>query len=188
MREVKGILNEKAFLLLKKLSVINTELKSNLNGDVIKVIIGNSFISLLNELIDTGMLSKKIEREGTYIFSYRHIQDIIREDKKDLHRWALNYYSKKPLALGEGHADQIETLFHRSKIKPDGELINAYLEQCRETKPSQYGFKRLIDIGEQLKSSFYKNKQVKSLILGSIANLYMDVKKFDEARKALRNP
>jgi tetratricopeptide (TPR) repeat protein len=184
-REVEEILNDKALLLLKKLSVINTELKSNIRGDIVKVIIGNSSIPLLIELIDTGMLSKKLEREETYIFSYKHIQDILREDKKDFHRWALNYYLNKPLALGEGHADQIESLFHQSIIKPDL-MVDAYLDLNQKTKPIQEGFKRLIEVGEQLKSYHKKNKQIKALILVNIANSYKELNKFEESRKAYR--
>jgi tetratricopeptide (TPR) repeat protein len=186
MREVKEILNDRALLLLKRLAIINPELECNINANVIKIIMGKTSDLLLNELIDTGMLSKKRERGDSYIFSYKHIQDILKDDKKDLHRWALNYYANKPSALGEGHANQIESLFHQSMIKPDKELIRAYLDLSQQTEPGQYGFKRLIDVGEQLKFHYRKDKPARALILGSIACSYRELKKFDEARKAFR--
>jgi hypothetical protein len=147
LREVKDILSDKALLLLRRLSVINTELESNIDKGVIGVLLGNSSDLLLNELIDTGMLNKRRKHENVYVFSYKHIQDIMREDKKDFHRWALDYYSNKPSVFSEGHADQIESLFHQSKIKPKEDLILAPFDLCSRIKPGQYGFRRLVDIG-----------------------------------------
>jgi tetratricopeptide (TPR) repeat protein len=115
-----------------------------------------------------------------------NIQDILQEDKKDLHKWALNYYSSKPSILSEGYIDQIESLYHQSKMKPDDKLLFAYLDLCNKTKPTQYGFKRLIDVGEQLESSLSKNKYFEALILGLIANSYIQLNKFEEAKKAYR--
>ena len=77
-------MSDKALLLLRRLSVINTELESNIDKGVIGVLLGNSSDLLLNELIDTGMLNKRRKHENVYVFSYKHIQDIMREDKKRL--------------------------------------------------------------------------------------------------------
>lgn len=82
MREVKDILSKEALILLKRLSVINAELESNINANVIRVLLGSRSDLLLHELIDTGMLTRRKEHENTYIFSYKHIQNIIYEDKK----------------------------------------------------------------------------------------------------------
>jgi tetratricopeptide (TPR) repeat protein len=186
IREIKDILSDRALLLLKRLSVINPELESNINKNVIGVLLGSSSNSLLKELIDTGMLNKKKEHEDAYIFSYKHIQDIIREDKKDFHKWALNYYLNKPSTVLEGHADQIELLYHKSKIKPEKDLASGFFDLCRRTKPGQYGFKRLIDVGEQMESIFAKNKQLTAMILGNVANLYLNLNRYDKAQKAFR--
>lgn len=118
-REVKEVLGEEAFLLLRRMSIINPELESNINVSAVRVLLGKGSDSLINELLDTGMLYKKKEHNYSYVFSYKHIQDILQDDKKYLHKWALNYYSCKPSVLGEGYIDQIESLYHQSKIKPD---------------------------------------------------------------------
>ncbi len=186
MREVKDILSKEALILLKRLSVINAELESNINANVIRVLLGSRSDLLLHELIDTGMLTRRKEHENTYIFSYKHIQNIIYEDKKDFHRWALNYYLSKPSALGEGDVNLIESLFHRSKIKPEEGLLIDYLNLFSRIKPSQYGFRRLIDAGEQLKFSFNKNRPAKALILEALANSYALLNKFEESRNAFK--
>jgi hypothetical protein len=74
MREIREILNDPAFLLLKRLSLINTELISNIDANVVKSIQGERSGIVLHELLDTGMLSKKTVWEELYIFSYKHIQ------------------------------------------------------------------------------------------------------------------
>ena len=116
-REVKEILKEDAFTLLKKLALINAEHENDIDRKIVEKIRGKGSYDVFNELIDTGMLSKKTTGIAAY-FSYRHIQDAVRDDSKEYHMWAINYYSNKIRDYNKNYADKIELLFHQSLSNP----------------------------------------------------------------------
>jgi len=182
-RVIKDILSKKGFTLIKDLSVINNELESNISREIIEITFGidNKF----NELLDTGMLKKKKEKQGIYEFFYNHIQDAL-ENKADKrsHKKAIKYYEKKKEILSDKYNidDAVEVLFHKVKIHSTKELVNEFLEISDRIKPVHYGFKRLIDVGEELKG-ILKKKDKAQLIL-TLGNLYSDLRWFNKAEIA----
>jgi len=75
-RVVEEILSEKAFTLLKNISMLNVNLDNNIERESVEESFDIDNINeCFNELITTGMLKKKEGKEGIYKFSYKHVQD-----------------------------------------------------------------------------------------------------------------
>lgn len=177
-RVVEEILSKEAFNLLRNLSVINTEQETNIDRRSIERINPANYSKIFQELIDTGMLEKK-ENGLTYQFSYRHIEEAIEDDDKERHERAIEYYQNK----GEkNNNDLVEVLFHNSKLTSDKKIITDFISLSKKLKPVNYGFKRLIDIGENLKNCF--KGELRAPILGTMGILYCDLWRFEEAEKA----
>jgi len=178
-RVVEEILSREAVILLKNLSVINTELETNLDVEAIKQIYPKDFNKIFRELIDTGFLEKRMGKEGIYQFSYKHIQEAIRIDEKEPHEKAIEYYKNKNENI-QNYDNAVEILFHKSKSNPVKILIEEYLVLYQKLKPVHFGFKRLIDVGQELESYFDDDKD-KASILGMLGNLYGNIGRFEEA-------
>lgn len=159
-RVIREILSDNEFQLLMNLSVINSELESNLNRETIQQTCQDSdFDTTFAKLIDTCMLEKKPEYEGVYRFHYKHIQDAIKDAIKDnskaRHEWAIKYYRNKINILGPNCDNYVEILFHRVKLSQNLDLlIEDFLTLVEKLKPIHYGFRRLIEIGEQIKNAY----------------------------------
>ncbi|HZK60521.1 MAG TPA: tetratricopeptide repeat protein, partial [Anaerovoracaceae bacterium] len=174
-RVVKEVLSENAFELLKNISVLNTDLEGNIDRKALKKTYPADFDELFNELIDTDMLDKN--NEGTYQFKYRHVQEVLREDDKEKHENAIEYYKNKK----QTNDNAVEVLYHRSKSSPDIKLIDLFLSLSDKLKPVHYGFRRLIEAGELLMTLFEMND--KARISGTLGILYRNLQRFEEAEK-----
>ena len=176
--------NKQALALLKNLAVLNIDLESNIDREVIYQSYNiDDSTNIFKELIDTGMLKKKKGKEGTYEFCYIHIQDAL-EDIADSenHNKAIKYYEKKKELIGEKVDDAVEILYHKLKSYPPDNLVAEFLEIKSKIQPVHYGFKRLINVGEDLKV-LVKEKN-KSYILGALGILYQNLWRFEEAETA----
>src|SRR5690606_37242942 len=95
-RVIKDILSTDAFNFLKILSNIKTEIESNIDKKTIfRTVRYQNTQELFNELIDTGLLKKREKIESAYQFSFKHIQETIRENEAQLHHIIANYYKNK---------------------------------------------------------------------------------------------
>ncbi len=185
-RLVTEILSDEAFGLLRCMSVINTDLESNICLSSIKETYPDRFDELFSELVDTGMLVKREGLEGTYQFSYKHIQEFITSDEGELHEKAAKYYENKIKLLGKTLDDDIELLFHRARSNPDSDIVQVFLRLRQYVTPIHDGFKRLIYVGEVLRGVFRSEREDLAQISGTLANLYSDLKRFDEAEAAYK--
>mgnify|MGYP001577914936 FL=1 len=182
-RVIRGILSDNEFQLLMNLSVINSELESNLNREAIQQTSQDpDFDTTFAKLIDTCMLEKKPKYEGIYRFHYKHIQDAIKDNNKARHAWAIKYYEDK-VRKYENNNDAVEILFHKSNLNLDSNLVDKFLTLSTKLQPVHYGFKRLIDIGEQIIKYSFTNR-VKAPVVHTLGNLYRNLKRFDDAENA----
>ena len=175
-RVVKEVLSEEAFELLKNISLLNTEMEGNLDRKALKKTYPANFDEIFGELVDTDMLDKKAE--GIYQFTYRHVQEAISEDDRKRHEKAIEYYRNKE----QTNDTPVEVLYHLSKYYPDIKLIDLFISLSNILKPVHYGFKRLIDVGEILRTFFEKNDKAK--LSGTLGILYRNLNRFEEAEKA----
>ena len=185
-RVIEDVLSHEAFLLLKHLSIINTDIETNIEKESIEKSYGNHNVSkYFNELVNTEMLKKKEGKEGTYEFKYKHIQDAL-EDKtdKESHENAIKYYEKKEEIIGEDINNAVEVLYHKVKSKPSEKLADEFLEIKEKIQPVHYGFKRLIDIGEELKVIVKENKKAPFLV--ELGGLYGNLERFKVAEDAYK--
>ena len=122
-RVIEEILSSipEALTLLKNLSIINTDLRTNINRETIEN--SSDLVSIntvFNELIDTGMLKKKKKKEGIYEFTFKHVQDALEDIvTKENHNEALKYYEKKKNIIGDDINDNVEVLFHKVIANPN---------------------------------------------------------------------
>jgi len=178
-RVVQEVLSEDAFQLLKRLSVINVEVESNIDWKSVRRTYKVG-VDVMAELIEAGMVQKKEGKEGVYEFSYHHIQDALVDDEG--HKEAVEYYMDKMRRVGENYDDVVEILFH--KMMNNEAMVDPFLELSPLVKPVHYSFGRMIVIGEMLKKRLAKRERAPvSVILGI---LYSDVNKFKEAEEAFK--
>jgi tetratricopeptide (TPR) repeat protein len=184
-RVVQEILSEEAFLLLQDLAVLNTEVESNLNRAVIEQTYATGNVpQCFGELLRADMLKKKGGKEGTYQFSFHHIQEALQDEKKERHEKALGYYKNKIDKFGKKPDDLVELLFHQSNLQPDKKLIDVFLAVKGILSPVHYGFRRLIAVGDVLKNRSEFSDAEKAPISGTLANLYRDLRRFEDAERA----
>lgn len=120
-RIVEEILSKEAFTLIKDISIINTDLESNIERESLEKSYDVGTISeLFDELIDTGMLKKREGKEGVYEFFHKHIQSALKSlvDQAS-HENAIKYYQKKIEIFGDNIDDSKEIEYHRSKLNSE---------------------------------------------------------------------
>jgi len=176
-----------ALTMLKDLAVVNTDLPTNINREsVLNTYDIENVRKVFNSLVDSGMLKKRSDKEGIFEFYFKHIQDALEDiGAKENHEKAIEYYMKKLEIVGENVDDAVEILYHKVKSNPIEELVNKMLEIKEKTQPVHYGFNRLIDVGEDLKSLV--EEEYKAPILVMLGMLYDDLGRFEEAETASKD-
>ncbi len=176
--------NKEALTLLKDLAVINSDLDKNIDRSILKQVYkGKNFVTLFNQLIDSGMLKVKDRTDvgkQFYEFSFFHIQNILVDDKNSLsHERAIEYYTYKKEKYGTNVNDNIELFYHQIKGNIENIDLSKYLDSYDNASPTDYGFWRLIQIGEILRENLRLND--KSQILGTLGLIYKSIDKYKEA-------
>jgi tetratricopeptide (TPR) repeat protein len=162
--------NQEAFELLKNLSVINTEIETNIDKKSIK----NTFKlpdieNIFSDLIDTGFIKNKERKDEVYEFSFSVIQELLHTLTDDEHHEnAINYYENKEKKIKGDLFEKIEILFHKAKINPNEELVSEFLAIANSIEQFDYRHKRLIDIGEELFILEDKYKAPVLIVLGNL--------------------
>jgi len=182
--------NAQALVLLKDLAILNTDLPTNINREsVLKSYDIEGIRKVFKNLVDTGMVKKRQGSEGIYEFYFKHIQDYLEDEaEKSSHEKAILYYEKKREILNNKYNinDDVEVLYHKIKSTPNEYLVDFFLEISNKIQPVHYGFKRLINIGEELKYSL--NNKDKAYILGTLGKLYQKLGRFEEAETTYQEP
>ena len=180
-RVVEEILSrtENAYWLLEQLSVINTDVEGNLDRDVIEEAYEVENISeAFFALIRSDMI--KLE-EGKYRFSLMHIKDIVQRDGTGIHERAINYYEKKIDRYGAKIEDEVELLWHNVKVDCL-KIISRFLRCVAKISPSQKGFVRLVEVGEELRKCL--DEEEGAPIVGTLGNIYQELKRFSDSERS----
>ena len=190
-RVVEEILSERkeALELLKELSIINNDLENNFHIDCIKISynipdVDKSF----NTLLKCGLLKKKVGENKNYEFSFKHIQLALEIDTdRRSHEKAVQYYKTKKEKIGKSIDDSVEVLFHLFKSNPTEDIVSKYVKLAKRISPMKYSFKRLIDIGRQIKDSFQTEdvfrEDHKATIIITLGNLYNKLERYQQAER-----
>jgi tetratricopeptide (TPR) repeat protein len=168
--------NQEALELLKNLSVLNTEIETNIDNKSIKSSIKIPNIeNIFSELLDTGLLKEKEGKEEIYEFSFPQIQEVLglQTDEKH-HENAIKYYEKKAIKFKDDLFDNIEVLFHKAKINPTEELVTEFLAIANNIEQFDYRHKRLIDIAQELFILEDKYKAPILIVLGNLLSVLGD--------------
>ncbi len=158
-RVINDILTKESFDLLKLLSMINTALENDINKKIIEKTFTNSNVnSLFLEIIDRGFLRKKQQKENIFEFSFKHIQDSLKDEGSEYHKKAADYYKNKIQMIFDNIEDQVELLFHQIKTKYDSTLFRKFIKISSNINPTNYGYKGLIEIGKELEDHIEKDE------------------------------
>ncbi len=162
--------NSEAIELLKTLSVINTEIETNIDLKSLKASykVLNIEISF-TQLLNTGLIKKKEGKEDIYEFSSPEIKDVLETlaNEKN-HDRAIKYYKNKKKKWKVNILDDIEFLYHKAKLKPSEEVVNEFLTIANNIEQFDFRHKRLIDVGQEL---FILEDKYKAPILIVLGNL-----------------
>ena len=163
-------LAEETIKLVKNLSVINTELETNIDRKIVEKSHQISNIDkIFNDLTEAGIIKKKEGRKEIYEFSTHKIQnalEILTDESS--HKKAVKYYERKRKKYGVDLKDEIEILFHLVKINPTEELVNSFLNLVRDMEEFDIRYKRLIDVANELIKLESKYKAPILVVLGDI--------------------
>lgn len=165
--------NQEALELLKDLSVINTELETNIDRKCIENI--NEFRDIeknFNELLNTGIIIMKKNKKEIYTFSYFQVQTVMETitDKKN-HEKAIKYYERKRKQYGNFLTDEIEVLFHKTKVNLTKQLVNEFFLLITKIDEFASKYKRLLNVAEELIVLDDKYKAPILTILGSMISV-----------------
>ncbi len=181
-RVVEEILEEQELNLLKNIAVINTNIRNNLDRKTMeKSYKISNFNEIFNNVIDSGMIQKNVRRDGEYDFIYRHIQDILRSDDKNIHQNALNYYNYKLEKFGRNTADNIETFFHDFKVKIEGNNVLDFLNIQNQISPSHNSFTRFFNV--LLGIDYNKKDKYLAEIFLARGNLNFNIGKYEASKE-----
>ncbi len=162
--------NPEALELLKNLSVINTEVDTNIDRKDIETSYKLPNIKkAFNVLLDTGIIKKKKGKEETYDFSYQQIPEALEIlTDKNCHEKAISYYESKRKKYGENLNDDIELLFHKVKVNPTEDLVNEFFAIVNLIDQFDYKYRRLISVAEELIILGDKYKAPILIVLGDM--------------------
>jgi tetratricopeptide (TPR) repeat protein len=162
--------NEEALELIKNLSVLNTEIETNIDCESVKSSYKLPNVeNIFRELLDTGLMKEKEGKVGIYEFTFLQIQEVLVLFTNEIHNEnALNYYENKFKRFKEDLFDKIEVLFHKAKINPTEELVTEFLAIANNIEQFDYRHKRLIDIAEELFILEDKFKAPILIIIGTL--------------------
>ena len=182
-RVISEVLDQNSYNLLKDLSIINTNLDSNINKSVLVEMKIYSQIEIsFNKLIDSGFIKKKLNSERDYEFTFFHIKKILSDISEiSNHQNALNYYNVKKHKISENIDDQIEMLYHYSKLRIDKKLLNEFISLSNKISPINITFSKLIDLGKKIKEAY--DDQTKLTILIILGKLFWKAKNFYSAKE-----
>ena len=185
-RVIIDILSPDALKLIKILSIINTDIENNIHKEtLIKTIKISSPSEIFNELINTGLIKKKEEKEGIYQFSFKHIQEAIRETNKEYHHIVINYYKNKLHWVAKKADDEVEILHHSRICNPSTDYATLFLNISNVIEPIDYNFRRFIEFGEEIKSD--TTLENKKKILLHLGIKYQILNRFKESKQSLNS-
>ncbi len=176
-------INSKALELLKNLSVLNTQIESNIDRkSVEKSYDVDNLQDKLNYLMETGLLINKEEQEETLDFASEYVQNaILSITDKSCHENAVKYYEQKSKYFKEDYHNVTEILRHQSEIAIDNELAIGFLGVYNTLRIAGFGIQKLIIIGKKL---IGLEDKYKAPVLVALGNLYADSGRQEEAELA----
>jgi len=180
-RVIKEVLSDEALEMLQVFAVLNPRLSSNIDVDLLEEVCKiSNFHEIFHELTDTCMIEKR--EEGIYRFCFHHIRDSLVDDDERRHQITWEYYLRKVEKYGRNE-DLVEVLYHEMKMGWILQSIDDLLDLCGKISVNQRdSFLRLIEVAEELR--IYVDGEDRGVVLGTLGNLYRNLRKFDEAENA----
>jgi tetratricopeptide (TPR) repeat protein len=175
--------NSEALELLKNLSVLNTQIKTNIDKkSVEKSYEMENVQRKLNFLLETGFLVNKGEQEEILEFASENLQNaMLNIADISCHENAIKYYEIKGDYFKEDYHNITEILRHQGKIAINEDLAIKFLGVNNTLRRIGMGIQELITIGEKL---IDLEDKYKAPVLVALGNLYADLGRKKDAESA----
>ena len=175
--------NSEALELLKNLSVLDTQIKTNIDKKSVEK--SYEMENIQKELIflmETGFLVNKAKQEETLDFASENLQNAMLSIADiSCHENAVKYYEIKGDYFKEDYHNITEILRHQSEIAINGDLAIKFLGVNNTLRSIGMGIQELITIGEKL---IDLEDKYKAPILVALGNLYADLGRQKDAENA----
>ncbi len=165
---LKKELSDRAFKLAKCLSLIDKI------DDVARDVYSKRFEdydSLLKELLDKGILRKRVRSYGMNDVAKELLEDL--SDKEE-HELAREYYSKF-----DDFTSRARLIYHTFKAGRLDEALKGFIDLSNRMLGRHECIEILVEVGERLVKYYEGDERCK--ILGTLGNLYLILKKYEEA-------
>ncbi len=167
LREVVEKRFNKGLNALKSLAVLDLPVNVEVARDIYD-------LEGLKEFRELGLI---VERDG-YIIIDETLKDIIREDFEEYHRKALEYYSR----FEENLDVMTEKAYHYLMLRDYDKAFEYFMKSANQIYGRHRCVEKLIFVGEKL----INKVEEKDRVMGTVGNLYMVLKKYDEAETYYR--
>ncbi|HIP25031.1 MAG TPA: tetratricopeptide repeat protein [Archaeoglobus profundus] len=163
-------ISKTALDLARYLSVIDGLIVKNVAERVYSKKFPN-YLELMNELICNSIVIDN----GETITINKVIKDVLEEDKREYHEMAIEYYRNLPNSLD----NLTELAYHYLKAGLIDNALNTFINTANMINIKHRCIDKLIMVGEKILRHVESDDKVR--IIGTIGNLYMVSKKYNEA-------
>ncbi len=169
-RAIKELLSDRAFELIKRISVINYAILKDAAREVYP-----HFEESLEELKNLGL----VWEEDGYIFVNKEVQRILEDfETREYHKKAVEYYER----LGTSLESLAEKSYHCLKAGDIEKSFKVFMDAANSIYGRHRCVERLIEVGEKLINKVKERDRV----IGTLGNLYLIIKRYDEAESCYR--
>jgi tetratricopeptide (TPR) repeat protein len=165
-------LSDLALELAKHLAVINGRIVKDVAKEVYSKKFQN-YSELIDELADAGIISE----DDFSIAISPIVKDVLEDfESEEHHKLAVEYYEKITKSL----ENLAELTYHCVKAGYTDKAIELFIDTANQIYGRHPCVSRLIEAGEKL-LKFVEDDDTKCRILGTLGNLHLATKKYDEA-------
>ncbi len=171
-RLIELALSERAFELAKFLAVLNGDVVKNVAKDVYSEKF-EDYDGLIGELI-----SKGIVEESDFTLRMNDIaKEVLEEfESEEHHRYAVRYYERATDSL----ENRAYLAYHCLKAGDVDRALDVFINTANEIYGRHPSVETLIEVGEKLAGRI-EDSDERCRVLGTLGNLYLIIKKYDEA-------
>nr|MDO8083118.1 DUF4062 domain-containing protein [Candidatus Freyarchaeota archaeon] len=179
-RVIKSGISPEAYNLLKDLSVIEEEIDRDIIYESYSAVYSlkkEKFLELRDAYLIEG-------RGDNFVWLYNQIKEAVFEDIPERHKLAAEYYRIK-LAKYHKIDDEIEMLYHNTKINYTNEIFKRFTEIAESIKEEDPTLRLLPKLGEEVKK--YVEGKDKAGVCLELGKIYSNISNYkDKAENCKR--
>ncbi len=173
VKAIRNRVGERAFELAKCLSLIDRI------DDVAKEVYSKKFEdydTLLEELVKSGVVRKRVKSYGMRDVAREVLEDLV---GKEEHELAVEYYGKF-----DDFTSEAKLAYHLMKAGKLEDALEKFVDLSNRMLGRHECIEILVEVGERLAKHYEGDERCR--ILGTLGNLYLILKKYEEAEANYR--